>query len=73
MSCAFQHGQFRGEWDVESHVTVQPDGSFYQNARVKTVGDVQPVWVQIKGRISSNKLQADIGNPYCAGHLSLTK
>lgn len=58
---------------MELHVIVQPDGSFYQKAGVKTVGDVQPVWVQIKGRITGNKLRADIGNPYCAGHLSPTK
>jgi len=52
-------------------VDVAPDGTFAQ--KVVTSDSRRLRDIAIKGRITGNSLEADIGTNLCAAHLSLTK
>ena len=70
-----QNGHFTRQWYTALlNVSVAPDGSFDQTAMIsggRATG--APRAAQIKGHITGNKLEADIGSDYCAVHLSLMK
>jgi hypothetical protein len=69
-----QNGQFTRQWgSANLAVTVAPNGSFDATGMMTTGGRQAVRAAELKGQITGNKLEADIGTPYCAGHLSLTK
>jgi hypothetical protein len=66
-----ENGHFTRVWRVTLEVDVAADGSF--KASKLNNADKPMRVVEISGRITGPKLEADIGSPYCAAHLSLTK
>ncbi len=69
-----QNGQFSRKWgSAQLDVTIAPDGSFDSTGGEKSHRGQAVRAAEIKGQITGSKLEADIGTPYCAGHLSLTR
>jgi hypothetical protein len=71
-----QNDHFTRRWDLtDLSVDVAADGSFEAKqlvqARSRNTGPQR--FVQIKGQIMADKLEADIGSNRCAAHLSLKK
>jgi hypothetical protein len=61
----------RGWYEVVVGVDVAPDGTDHQSVQT-TIGRRMAI-VQVDGKITGPKLEADIGTSTCAAHLSLTK
>jgi len=69
-----QDGQFTAHWgSAKMDVTVAPNGSFDATGGTKTSGRQAVRAAELKGQITGNQLEADIGTPYCGAHWSLTK
>jgi hypothetical protein len=71
-----QNDHFTRRWDLtDLSIDVAADGSFEAKelvkARSRNTGSQR--FVQIKGQITADKLEADIGSNRCAAHLSLKK
>ncbi len=72
MVVVVQDSQFVRRWgEATLNVTVGPDGSF--SSTVATSDSRKLRNIVIKGRIAGGTLDAEIGTPLCAAHLSLTK
>jgi len=67
-----QDNHFNRTWGQgQMSVDVAPDGTFAQ--KVVTSDSRRLRNIAIKGKITGNSLEADIGTDLCAAHLSLTK
>jgi hypothetical protein len=62
---------FTRKWYTDIDVDVGGDGAFHASALVP---GARPARTEnISGKITGNKLEADIGSSHCGAHLSLTK
>ena len=62
----------RYSWGVPLETTVGGDGSFSVDHQGMAVRGASAM-ISLKGRISGGNLEADVGTPQCAAHLSLKK
>ena len=65
-------GVAKYKWGVPLEAPVAADGSFFDQEKGLAIAGASPSII-IKGRITGPKLEADVGTPACAAHLSLTR
>jgi len=66
-----RNNHFQIRWLVVLELEVMPDGTFEGSRYSAAIGAITVV--RMKGKITGDNLEADIGNQYCVQHFSLTK